>query len=138
MGRIPLDELIHLYAADPATIVHPVLLIRINRLYRYDMTDQEFYEATRGVWYVGGRREKVDYALAVFRGIVREVYAVQEWHPAGTTPYVTDIHDRVNVPGRWEFTGVPAPDEVHDRYLNKSVEHYFSEHAQNPITYVNC
>jgi len=65
VGRAPLHQLVALYAAEPVEITHRVLLIRVNRLYRYDMGDQELYEATRGVWRVGTRREQAEYAFAV-------------------------------------------------------------------------
>ena len=64
-------------AATDVEVEDPVLLVRINQLYRPDMSPQELYEATRGIWKVGGERRKhVKYALAIFEGIVREVYAV--------------------------------------------------------------
>ena len=55
MGRMALDELIGYYAADPVDVVHPVLLIRINKLFRHNMTPLELYEATRGIWRLGKR-----------------------------------------------------------------------------------
>jgi uncharacterized protein len=51
----------------------PALLIRINQLFHYGMTPIELYDATRGIWRIGPAREKVELALAVFQGIVREV-----------------------------------------------------------------
>jgi len=44
------------------------LLIRINRLYRRDMTPVELYGATRGTWKLGERRRGARYAFAVFEG----------------------------------------------------------------------
>jgi hypothetical protein len=41
MGRMSLDELAAFYAAEPVTIVDPVILIRINQLYRRDMSPLE-------------------------------------------------------------------------------------------------
>lgn len=138
VGRAPLEQLIALYANEPVEIEEPSLLIRINRLYRYDMNEDELYESTRGVWKVGKRRENVEYAFAVFRGIVREVYQIKKWVPAGSTQYTTDIHGEVNIPGRWEFVGAIADPVIRNKYLDKSVANYFSSNSQNPITYVNC
>ena len=101
VGRSSLRDLITLYAATPAQIDDDALLIRVNQLYRYGMTPEELYEATRGVWKLGRRREGVHYALAVFRGVVREVYRVDAWFPAGQTPYKTRPLEDVKVPGRW-------------------------------------
>src|SRR4051812_42705703 len=86
-------------------IVDPVLLIRINQLFRPGMSAHALYEATRGVWKVGLRREGVKYALAIFDGVVREVYSIDKWHEAGSTQYSTRAAADVVVEGRWEFTG---------------------------------
>ena len=72
--------------------------------------------------------------MAVYRGVVREVYAVERWYPAGATFKDT----RMRVSGRWEFTGHVAEDRVRDKYLGRSVAHYFKQGQQNPVVYVNC
>ncbi|HYC90467.1 MAG TPA: hypothetical protein VEO54_14720 [Thermoanaerobaculia bacterium] len=63
LGRLPLSELTMYYAAKPVEVDVPALLIRINRLYRHNMTPLELYEATRGVWKFGTRCTKAQYAL---------------------------------------------------------------------------
>jgi hypothetical protein len=100
-GRAPIEEIIT-WAAPPANITHSTVLITINQRYRHDMPATALYEATRGVWVIGERREKAELAMAVFGGVVREVYRVRAWHPAGTLPYSTreDAH-RFKGCGRW-------------------------------------
>lgn len=137
VGRMSLEDLVGFYAAKPAMISHPSLLIRINKLFRRGMTGQELYEATRGIWRVGPRRNRVQYAFAVFHGLVREVYEVHNWYPARTLEYKTrDLSSR-DVAGRWEFEGAVAPLEVRDAYVNRSVHHYFKRGNQSPTVYVN-
>ena len=138
VGRAPLVELIPLYESEKVVVDDLVILIRINQLYRFDMTKLELYEATRGVWRISDRREDARFALAVLRSIVREVYEIEQWFPAGTTEYKTRDKSEIYRPGRWEFTGQIAPQEIRDKYINKSVEDYFPLRAQNPIKYVNC
>ena len=41
--------------------------------------------------------------------------------------------DDVNVPGRWEFTGVVADPMIRDKYVGKSVKKYLVLNSQNPI-----
>jgi uncharacterized protein len=137
LGRMSLEELIPYYAAKPVTIEDPVLLIRINRLYRHGMSDKELYEATRGVWRLGSRREHARYALAIFEGVVRETYKIDKWHPAGTLEYETRDED-LAVKKRWEFEGRVAPEMVRARYVGGSVAAYFAKGSQSPIRYVNC
>lgn len=118
-------------------IREPVLLIRVNQKYREGMSSDALYEVTRGVWVIGERRCEVQYALAVANGIVQEVYAVKSWHPAASTPYNTRSLSDVSYPGRWEFIGEVAPKAIREKYLDKSVAHYFKKGAANPIMYVN-
>jgi hypothetical protein len=82
VGRLPAMAIASLYDAVPVTVTEPSILIRINRLYRYGMSIQELYEATRGVWKLGTRRVQAHYAFAVYRGVVREVYQIEGWHPS--------------------------------------------------------
>jgi hypothetical protein len=137
-GRMPLSQLVTYYAAKPVAITHAALLIRINRLYRHGMPADELYEATRGVWKVGPRRKGAKYAVAVFEGVVREVYEVERWHPAGTLTYRTRVHEVLTRDGRWEFEGVVAPEEIRSLYLDRSVASYFFKGLQSPVLYVNC
>jgi hypothetical protein len=135
--RVPLSELEFLYAAKPISITEPVLLIRINRLYRPGMNSEALYEATRGVWTCGIRREKARYGLAVYQGVVREVYEIEAWHKAGTLEYRTRSREDVERPHRWEFSG-KVSEQLSAKYKGGSVERLFSKGAQSPYTYVNC
>ena len=132
-GRITSGDIITMLTAKPVLVREKALLITINRLYRSGMTPEELYEATRGRWVLGPRRDHVELALAVYQGIVREVYRVRAWHSAGTMEYRTrsnlSSHD---AKGRWEFEGEVAVD-VRDAYVGFSV----GKGGQNPIRYVN-
>jgi hypothetical protein len=132
-GRVTVDELLLQKTAKPAKIEHPALLITINRLYRSDMSSQELLEATRGIWKLGERRAKAEIAMAVYQGIVREVYRIKSWHPAGTLIYRTRDSVKFKNSRRWEFDGEVATD-LRQQYLHKSV----GKSGQNPIRYVKC
>lgn len=119
-------------------IEDPALLIRINQLYTPDMSKVELYDVARGVWVLGERREKAKYACAVAGGTIVEVFTIDEWHPAGSTPYSRRVIDLPRYQGRWEFTGNVAPDGIRSKYIGRSVAHYFSRGAANPVMYVNC
>jgi len=43
----------------------------------------------------------------------------------------------VGVEGRFEFVGNIAPDVIRDKYVYKSVEHYFKKGMSNPVLYLN-
>jgi hypothetical protein len=119
------------------TITEPALLIRIAKLYNAGMTPQQLYEATRGVWRLGPDKDSAQFALSIANGVVQEVYAVGAWHQAGTTPYFTRPLSQVSIPGRWEFTGKVAVPAIRDKYLGKSVAHYFEKGNASPVNYVN-
>lgn len=136
-GRAPLSELDAIYGAKPVKIVEPCLLIRINKLYRPGMNSKSLYEATRGVWKLGERRNRAQFALAVYQGVVRQAYTIQVWHVGGTTPYSTRALEEVDAPDRWEFSGAVA-EMLAAKYCGGSVEKYLPGNAQNPIVYVNC
>lgn len=119
------------------SIIEPAILIRINQFYLEGMSGKALYEATRGVWRVGERRNEAIIAIAVFQGIVKEVYHIESWHPAGTTPYETRPPETYNIPKRWEFIGRVADPKIKSKYVDGNVKHYFSKGGRNPITYVN-
>jgi uncharacterized protein len=123
---------ITLCTAKPVLLRHKVILITINTLYRSNMTPLECYEATRGIWVVGPRRHRADYAMAVYQGIVREVYRIEQWYPAGTLAYHTRDASGFQGSGRWEFSGSVAP-EIRDASVGFSV----GKSGQNPMRYVN-
>ena len=128
------------YPSAPSVKVdEPAILIRINQLYRPGMSDEELYDATRGIWVARGeRRARAKYALAVYQGIVREVYRIDRWYAAGTTPYHTRRFTDEDIRGRWEFVGEVAEEALRRKYIGKSVASYFPRGAANPIMYVNC
>ena len=67
------------------------------------------YECTRSAWRVSREKaKKYPYVLSVTRGIVREVYKVDEWYES----------DRE---GRSEFEGHIAEDEVRSIFINKRI-----------------
>jgi len=137
-GRSPLTELVIMYAAKPIQVEHPALLIRINRLYRPGMGPVAIYEATRGTWRIGVRREHASLAMAVFDGVIRAVYEIESWHPAGSTPYTTRDAATLKREGRWEFIGRPADPALASGYVGRSVASYFKPGQQNPVVYANC
>lgn len=129
-SRITSQEVITMWAAKKVKVGHKAILITINKLYRSDMTPLELYEATRGIWRMSGRRDQVEFAMAVYQGIVREVYRIKKWYPSGTLKYETRDSSNFKGRGRWEFEGEVAND-IRSNYVGFSVE----KGGQNPIRY---
>lgn len=121
--------------AVAVVVEEPTILIRIAQLWDPGMSDDELYDATRGHWKVGKRRDTVALAMAVATGIVREVYVIDRWHRAGTTSSATSIH--ASAPAdRWEFTGRVADEEIRSKYVGRSVRDYFAKGNRSPFRYV--
>ena len=137
LGRMGIEEVMAIHQRKPAKITDNVILIRINRLYHYGMSPTELYDATRGTWVVGERRGDARYALGVYQNIVREVYKIADWLPAGSTFYAKRPEGDTATK-RWEFVGTRAEVEIRKKYVGRSVDEYFKKYAQNPVQYVNC
>ena len=129
-SRVEVSELIETLSAKPVNVRHSAIFITINKLYRSDMTANELYEATRGIWIVGAKRTKAKYGIAVYHGTVKEVYQIQQWHPAGTLAYQTRDSSGFKDSGRWEFEGTVAMG-LREEYIGFSV----GTGGQNPIRY---
>ena len=132
-ARISSDDAITMLTAKPVEVTHSAMLITINKRYKSEMSAEDLYHSTRGIWVVGKNRDKVDYAMAIYQGIVREVYLVDSWHEAGTTQYDDRDTSTFKGSGRWEFVGSVASEEIRSIYVGMSV----GKGGQNPIRYVN-
>ena len=136
LGRMLLRQLVAAYRKKPVQIREAAMLIRINQLYRPTMSAVELYDVTRSAWVVGSqRRAQVKYAVAVFEGIVREIYDVIAWMPEGAT-LRTSRPSKDRAKKRWEFVGRLAPEQLRRRYIDRYVGDQFPQGAQNPIRYV--
>lgn len=124
VSRESARSIIEAQDAKRVQIQDRAILIRINREYRDEMSNSDLYDVTRNSWQVGPRSEEADYAMAVYRGIVKEVFKIHEWH-------------KVRGSRRREFIGEKAPETVRKKYVGKAVRHYFGKGSQNPIKYVN-
>lgn len=114
-----------------------VMLIKINKLYRNDMNAHELYEATRAYWRVNlEQAKKVKYAMAVYYGMVLEVYEIADWFPAFSTMVYQKVDNPEDLKHRYEFVGRIAPEEIRKRYKDKSVANIFSKGEQYPIRYI--
>lgn len=137
-GPVPTPSLHANYTIMPdANITEPAVLFRLSASVRPNMSAQALYEATRGVWRMGPRRERAKLAIAVIRGEIAEVFHVQRWQVAGTSKYTTRSPAEVNRPDRWEFVGEVASKDIRDRYVGRTVKRYITPRSSNPVTYVN-
>ena len=132
-GRMDLAQIRGKYSSQKAEIKENVMLIKLSKTFRYNMDPRDLYDNTRGVWKVAEhRRKEVDYAFAVYDGIIQETYKILQWFEAWSTFNNREdfTSQREKDVKRWEFVG-NVSDEMRKKYLYKSVEHK----EQNPIKY---
>lgn len=135
-------------AADPLDKIHYNLVIiragasidearkRLGARFETDSLEARMalHEATRGAWRVSkAKADAAELALAYDDGVIREVYRIAAWLPAGSTMYSDDI-DRTE-PDRMEFVGTIAEEPVRRLYRLKEASHLFPKGDVNPVRY---
>ena len=77
------------------------------------MSEIELYDYTRGYWVLSAK-----YGIAVYEGIIQEVYEIVNWYKAGTTYNVRQKNENIKrnslegLETRYEFIGNLAPNSV--------------------------
>jgi uncharacterized protein len=140
-GRISAQEADIRLGAFPATFdpSHKVMLVRVARQFEVGMDDTALYKATRQWWRVGSDRRRPgttrspQWAMAVYRGVVRAVYRIERWRQ----PTSREIRASATIEGRWAFVGKVDSDMM-ERYFGGDVTDQLPLAAQNPIRFVNC
>lgn len=144
-GRVDVDELNYRYnqkSLSAKDISENIILIRINKLYKYGMTNQELYDATRGLWRLNPEQaSKAEYAFAVYDGMILEVYKIATWLNAYST--YSSRQENVDMSEiaedrktRYEFVGNIANEEIRKKYVGCMVNELFPKGNQNPIKYL--
>jgi hypothetical protein len=137
-GAVPLEK---------EDIKHSILVIKINKLYRRGMSEEELYDAVRGFWAASLKSieaRKVKYVFGVYNGLIVGVYKPDVWHYG---------YEMIDIPQR----GILTPEDyerIKNRvyfvcndyrnlddegqfYLHKSIAKLkVNQSAQNPITYL--
>lgn len=131
-GIMTCQELINLYDAENINIDKEdnCLLINVNKQFhlvkklllegKEAEAENILYEITRSSWLLAKKREKVDYVIATFNGLSREVYKVEKWLPVNK---------------RWEFVGNKASEEIRSKYIHKKTDCIIVKGARNPVKY---
>ena len=134
-GRMDLNQIIGKYSSKKVDIIEKVLLIKLSKTFRYNMSEIELYDYTRGIWIVSeDKRKEIDYVFCVYDGIIQETYKVLDWFPGGSTYSVRDDKEEWKKHERWEFVG-NISNKMRKKYRHKSVSHYFPPGSRNPVRY---
>jgi len=130
LGHTTAEEIQIRYGALKLESNEPLLLIKINRLYKLGMSTQEVYEVVRWCWRLDiDRAQRAHYVLAVANGIVRGVFAEASFHPV--TP---EIARNTGDIGRVYFDAEVVGESP---YLWRSTEEFGKRGQASPIRYLN-
>lgn len=140
-GRIDVDDLNARYSSDKILqedISEKLIVIRINQLYHYGMSDLELYDATRCCWKLNKERAKnAEYIFSVYDSMVLEVYKITAWLPAHSTMKAKPDFVLEKDINRLEFVGIKADEDIRKKYVGKMLDGIFFKGNQNPIKYIN-
>ncbi len=144
LGRASLADLAARYAPEEADILHRVVFVKLADTYRKGMSADDLYESARGVWNLSVEKaQDYAYVLALWEGLVVEVYHVMRWQPANPANYRMRIRKDL-LPAHFiprhgvqctEFEGVVAAEVIRKLYLGKSVRKQFDVGAQANCKY---
>lgn len=130
-GAAHVDEIVARYSAKEAELTDKIIEITINA----SRLERSVYFATQAAWVVNlSNAQKVDYALAVNRGVVVEVFSIREWLPATKSNFPGVLVE--DVPGRFGFEGDIAPPHIRQKYLGCRMPQR-ARGAANPVRYFN-
>lgn len=150
-GSLSTEEFEVLYGAVPLKkddIKHNILVIKINKLYRRNMSDTELYDAVRGFWKASLRSittKKVEYVFGVYNGLIVAVYKPDEWHYCYENIDIpqrdvmkSEDYERLKNRVYFICNDYRNLDEDGRFYLNKTIVNLkINQSAQNPITYLS-
>lgn len=127
-GVMSVEDLIARHASREAEFEVPVLVLKLSRQYEHQMTAEELYERTRGMWVINPfAHRNVNYAIPVsVGGVIREVYRILKWTEIDTVIAEESPLRRKDVDApsatryRWQFDGV-VDEAMRERYLGTLV-----------------
>lgn len=125
MGSMPLSEIVAIHAKKvlPVLREHRGLAFILNDLPISGASDLFLYERTRGIWSKIPETKNPQYAFATYAGIVKEVYKIHSWVPAGTQEYFTRKTEELREKSkRKEFVGSIASNKIRERYIGNIIE----------------
>ena len=94
-----------------------------------DNDEKSIYNAVRKSWVLSSSRVKsVNYVLAEYKGIIREVFKVESWYKT---------RDEKNKE-RLGFNGKVADEDIRFLYIYKKLDNFKKKGQANPIQYLNC
>ena len=131
IGVMHASEIIERHTAPTAIFDHKALVISVSRTAADRVS---LYEATRYAWKLDpARAGQAEVILSSVRGLIVGAFVAERWMEATAANFPGLSED---IPGRFGFEGVDAPEEVQREYLRHRIPDSFRKRgASNPIRY---
>jgi hypothetical protein len=135
-GLMSSEEIIRLYNAEPLNEIRSdAVIININGSYKRGAQGDAIYNATKGVWKMDGHRlNSINYVLSEYRGLIVEVFEIEQWLPE-KRPYGPTAKRAGQFYEGYKFEGKIASDEIRNIYINKSIAHKKKKGSANVVRY---
>jgi hypothetical protein len=143
-GLMTSEEIIRLYNAQPLNKIESnCVLININKTYERGNGTEAIYQATKETWLISKAKvELIKYVLSEYKGLIVEVFEVNDngWYekqrPKNKTELVNGQKQKIQIQVTgYGFIGKPAPENIRNLYINKSVAHKKTKGQANVIRY---
>jgi hypothetical protein len=135
-GLMTSNEVTRLYNAPPLDeIGSDCIIFNIRNNYKRGSGEQAIYQATKENWSMGkGKSNKIKYVLSEYKGLIVEVFEVEEWYEQerGYNP-TAQKYGQMKI--GYGFNGHIAPSVIREKYVNKSIAHKKKRGNQNVIRY---
>lgn len=137
-GIMTTDEIERLYNAERLDkIGDDCVVININKRYNRACGSDKIYQATKQAWRIGKNRTKsIHFVLSEFRGLIVEVFKVEEWYEI-TRTYGDNCKNAGGKYTAYGFNGKVADNSIRKLYINKSIADRKVQGRSNPISYAD-
>ena len=121
-GLMTADEIKRLYNAETLSeIDENCVIININKTYKRGSGNDSIYNATKEIWDIKEhRRNRIEYVLSEYRGLIVEVFKVKEWY-GKERGYNLGAKKYGQTYIGYGFNGEVAEDLIRKKYINKSI-----------------
>jgi hypothetical protein len=121
-GLMTTDDITRLYNAEPLeNIADDCLIININKTFSRGLGSNAIYKATKETWSMKkSRQEKVKFILSEYRGLIVEVFKVDNWYEK-ERGYNKGAKKYGETYIGYGFNGSIATQDIREKYLNKSI-----------------
>ena len=135
-GLITTDQIKRLYNAEPLTeISNDCVIININKQYERGNSKDAIYKATKETWTIHKSRiNNIEFVLSEYKGLIVEVFQVVRWYKK-ERGYNFGAQKYGQTKIGYGFEGQIAPNEIRNKYLNKSIAHVKKRGSAGVVRY---